>query len=73
MTSELKDLLARVQGALEPFAGFVKHAPPWVRDDMPLTAGSSLARRQVTAGEFRRAAKVLAEVQALISQGGEHE
>lgn len=43
--------------ALEPFAAFIGSETK-LPDDEPMTRGSSLARRQVTVGDFRRARRV---------------
>ena len=48
----------RLRDALRPFADFIgddTRLPP----DMPLTQGSSMARRQVTVADFRAAARAL--------------
>lgn len=54
-----------VQTAFQPFADFMASGSfDKIPDDMPLTAGSMLARRQVTAGHFRKLAA------AIIGPGG---
>jgi hypothetical protein len=56
---ERKALAARIEEleqVLRPFSDFAAGIHPSIPDDMPLTMGSRMARRQVTAGDFRRAA-----------------
>jgi hypothetical protein len=48
-----------LRAALEPFAEFVGERDTWLPDDRPITPGSSLAKRQLTAGDCRRAAAAL--------------
>ena len=48
--------------ALEPFAGFARASGfDKLPDDLPMTQGSRLARRQVTAGDFKRALAILSQ------------
>lgn len=55
-----------VQDAFKPFADFMAGGSfDKIPDDMPLTAGSSIARRQITAGHFRKLAA------AITGPGGE--
>lgn len=50
-----------VQTAFQPFADFMAGGSfDKIPDDMPLTAGSSIARRQITAGHFRKLATAIA-------------
>ena len=54
--------IARLRDVLETFASF---APSnWVADNEPLTKGSPMAKRQVLASDFRRAACIIAETEA---------
>lgn len=46
--------------ALGPFADFVTPAPKWMKDVDVVSAGSPLARKQLTFGDCRRAAEALA-------------
>lgn len=39
---------------IQPFVDFIKGPGEKMPDDMPLTSGSSMARRQVTTGDFQR-------------------
>ena len=48
--------------ALEPFAEFARASGfDRLPDDMPMTQGSRMARRQVTAGDFKRALAALSQ------------
>jgi hypothetical protein len=54
-----------LRAALEPFAEFARASGlDRMPDDMPMTQGSRMARRQVTAGDFKRAL-------AALSKGGD--
>lgn len=69
MQKERADALAarlkEAEEALRPFHDFAKASGfDALPDDMPLTQGSRLARRQVTAGDFKRAAALLARLKA---------
>ena len=60
LRGDLAALIARAAEAIEPFEAF---APPdYVPDDMPMTQGSRLAKRQVTAKDFRRLAALAADL-----------
>lgn len=49
-----------VQDAFKPFADFMAGGSfDKIPDDMPLTAGSSIARRQITAGQLRKLAAAI--------------
>ena len=52
--------------ALEPFADFVSGpAGKTLPDDMPLTKGSGIARKQLTVADFRRAATAFAKAKGV--------
>lgn len=66
MAAELTALRADVQrltdalAALKPFADFASASSfDRLPDDMPMTMGSKIARRQVTAGDFKAALRAL--------------
>jgi len=65
MARELLDLRRAtsaddLRAALEPFAEFARASGfSKLPDDLPMTQGSRLARRQVTAGDFKRALATL--------------
>jgi hypothetical protein len=40
--------------ALRPIRNFFTPDPAWMKDDQPITPGSPLARKQITAGDLRR-------------------
>lgn len=58
------DALRVAVEALEPFAAFVTPLPKWMKDEDVVSAGSPLARKQLTFGDCRRAAEALAALQA---------
>ncbi|MFN3314333.1 MAG: hypothetical protein ACK46Q_12820 [Hyphomonas sp.] len=52
--------LEELQAALKPFAEFARASSfDKLPDDTPMTQGSRFARRQVTAGDFKRALTAL--------------
>ena len=59
---EASDALLRMREALEPFAKFAEGMGR-VPDHHAMTAGSPLARKQVTAGDFKRARSVLSSLE----------
>ena len=60
--------------ALEPFADFVTPAPKWMKDADVVSAGSPLARKQLTFGDCRRAAEAFAALKSTAAkEGGEHD
>ena len=59
---QASDALLRMREALEPFAKFAEGMGR-VPDHHAMTAGSPLARKQVTAGDFKRARSVLSSLE----------
>ena len=51
--------IAELEAALKPFADFYAPAMELAGDDHKLTNGSSMARRQITVGNVRRAYEAL--------------
>ena len=51
-----QEKILKLRAALKPFADFAD-TPTFEKlpDDYPMTQGSALARRQVTAGDFKKA------------------
>ena len=60
----IADKLRIASAALEPFANFVTPAVKWMKDADVVSAGSPLARKQLTYGDCRRAAEALADLKA---------
>lgn len=60
----------RMGEALRPFADFVTPDPSWLKDGDAISQGSPLARKQLTAGDCRRA---LAALPTPESRGGSDE
>lgn len=56
---DLKARVAELEAALRPFADFYRPTMELAGDDHVLTRGSSMAGRQLTIGDVRRAYKTL--------------
>lgn len=64
------DTQGMVLAALEPFAKYASLGMfDKLHDDMPMTQGSSIAARQVTAGDFKRAKAAYAALTSTAEQG----
>jgi hypothetical protein len=61
---------AELEAALLPFATFVTPDPKWLADSDVVSMGSSMARKQLTAGDCRRAAKALKLIEAARQKEG---
>ena len=53
--------IERLRAAIQPFADFIRGAGEKLPDNMQLTNGSSMARRQVTAADFKAALAAISE------------
>ena len=67
MTMPDQDPVASLLAACEPFINYVDPHANWLTDDSVLTKGSPLARKQITAGNFRRLAEAAARLRAITS------
>jgi hypothetical protein len=56
--------LVTIMSALRPFADFAPHQPGGPPDTFAITQGSSLAKRQLTMGDCRRARDLLELLEA---------
>jgi hypothetical protein len=56
--------IERLRAALEPFADYAPPLPSEMPDDFRITLGSDTAKRQLTIGDCRRAARALGETKA---------